>query len=83
MSDSLQPHGLVACPGSSVHEIFQARILEWVAIPTPGDLLNPGVEPAYPAWLVGSLPQSHREAGSKKLEVSISVNQKLVSILRN
>ena len=28
--DSLQPHGLQ--PGSSVHGIIQARILEWVAI---------------------------------------------------
>ena len=27
--------------GSSVHGIFQARILEWVAIPTPGDLSGP------------------------------------------
>ena len=33
-------------PGSSVHGIFQARILEWVAFPTPGDLPDPGVEPA-------------------------------------
>ena len=31
VSDSLQPHGQ-SPPGSSVHEIFQARILEWVAI---------------------------------------------------
>ena len=31
VSDSLQPHGH-SLPGSSVHEIFQARILEWVAI---------------------------------------------------
>ena len=31
--------------GSSVHGISQARILEWVAIPTPGDLPNPGMEP--------------------------------------
>ena len=30
-------------PGFSVHGIFQARILEWVA--TPGDLPNPGIEP--------------------------------------
>ena len=44
VSDSLQPHGLVASPGFSVHGIFQARILEWVAIPTPGDLPNPGTE---------------------------------------
>ena len=29
MSNSFRPHGL---PGSSLHGIFQARILEWVAI---------------------------------------------------
>ena len=32
MFNSLQPHGLYSLPGSSVHRIFQARILEWVAI---------------------------------------------------
>ena len=31
-------------PGFSVHGIFQARILEWVAIPTPGDVPNLGVQ---------------------------------------
>ena len=36
-------------PGFSVLGIFQARILEWVAIPTPGDLPNPGMEPGSPA----------------------------------
>ena len=30
-------------PGSSVLGIFQARILEWVAIPTPGDTNCPSV----------------------------------------
>ena len=29
--------------------ILQARILEWVAMPPPGDLLNPGIEPRSPA----------------------------------
>ena len=33
-------------PGSSVHGIFQARILEWVPFLTPGDLPDPGIEPA-------------------------------------
>ena len=33
-------------PGSSVHGIFQARILERFAFPSPGDLLDLGVEPA-------------------------------------
>ena len=32
MSNSLWPHGLYSLPGSSVHGIFQARILEWGAI---------------------------------------------------
>ena len=68
-------------PGSSVHGIFQARVLEWNVIafsrtvayqtplsmgltrqeswsglpfPFPGDLLDPGVEPASPA-LAGRL----------------------------
>ena len=33
VSDSLWPHGLYSPPGSSVHGVLQARILEWVAIP--------------------------------------------------
>ena len=33
-------------PGSSVHGILQARILERVAGPPPGDLPDPGIEPA-------------------------------------
>ena len=32
-------------PGSFVNGIFQARILQWVAILTSGDLPNPGSEP--------------------------------------
>ena len=31
-------------PGASVLGILQARILEWVAIPPPGDLLKRGTE---------------------------------------
>ena len=32
-------------PASSVQGILQARILEWVSSPPPGDLPNPGIEP--------------------------------------
>ena len=32
-------------PGSSVHGILQARILDWAAFPPPGDLPDPGIEP--------------------------------------
>ena len=41
-------------PSSSVHEIFQARVLEWVA--SPGDLPDPGIEPGSPALQADSLP---------------------------
>ena len=36
-------------PGSSVHGILQAKILEWVASLPPGDLPNPGIELTSPA----------------------------------
>ena len=35
-------------PGTSVHGIFQARILVWVGIRTLEDLTDPGMEPASP-----------------------------------
>ena len=31
-------------PGSSVHEILKARIVEWVAMPSSRDLPDPGIE---------------------------------------
>ena len=42
-------------PGSSVHGVLQARILEWVAIPFSGDLPNPGIEPESPTLQGDSL----------------------------
>ena len=36
-------------PGSSVHGIFQARVLEWIVISFSGDLLDPGIELESPA----------------------------------
>ena len=36
-------------PGSSVYGIFQKRVLEWVPLPSPGNLPNPGIEPGSPA----------------------------------
>ena len=46
-------------PGSSVHGILQARILEWVAIPPSGDLPDRGTGPTSltsSALAAGSLP---------------------------
>ena len=43
-------------PGSSVHGILQARILEWVAISFSRDLPDPGVKPRSPTLQADSLP---------------------------
>ena len=48
MPNSLQPQDY-SLPGSSLHGIFQARILEQVAISFSGDLPDPGIEPTSPA----------------------------------
>ena len=40
----------------TIHEILLARILEWVAFPSPGDLPNPGTEPRSPALQADSFP---------------------------
>jgi len=34
----------VSPPGSSVHGILQARILEWVVMSSSGDLPDPGIK---------------------------------------
>ena len=43
-------------PGSCVHGIFQARILEGVVISLSGDLPNPGIEPGSPTMQADSIP---------------------------
>ena len=65
-------------PGSSVHGIFQARILEWVAMPSSRGSSQPGIEPTSltsPLLQVGSLPLAppgkpgeHYEVSLKKLK---------------
>ena len=45
-------------PDSSVHGILQARILECVVIPTPGDLPKPGIKTVSPALQADSYKNS-------------------------
>ena len=40
----------------TVYGILQARILEWVAFPSPGDLPSPGIKPGSLALQADSLP---------------------------
>ena len=67
-------------PGCSVHGILQARILEWVASPSPGDLPDPGIKPTSPgssALQADSLPsepleKSRGEEGEEYLQMDKS-----------
>ena len=43
-------------PGFSVLGVLQARILWWIAFPSPEELPNPGIEPWSPASKADSLP---------------------------
>ena len=61
-SDSCD-HMDCSLPGSSVHGIFQARILEWVAFPPPGDFPDPGIRPASPALAGGFLIEPRGKLG--------------------
>ena len=55
-------------PGSFVHGILQARILEWVAIPSPGDLSDLGIKPGSPTSQADSLPSEPPGMTIKKAE---------------
>ena len=54
MSDSVTPR-TVACWAPLSMGLIQARILEWVACPSPGDLPNPVTEPRSPTLQADSL----------------------------
>ena len=58
VDDSWDPKDC-SLPGSSVHGILQARILEWVAISSSGHFPDPGIKPrspVSPALQMDSLP---------------------------
>jgi len=42
-------------PGFSVHGILQARVLEWLPFPLPGNLPDPRIEPQSPELKADSL----------------------------
>ena len=65
-------------PGSPVHGILQARILEWLPCPPLGDLPDLGIEPAAPALQADSLLLSHH--GSPY--TSCNISDKITTSLR-
>ena len=70
-------------PGSSVYGILQARILEWVVVPSPGGLPNPRIETRSPTLEADSLPSEppgkpkNSGVGSLSLFQGIFLSQEL------
>ena len=72
VSDSSGPHGLYSPPGFSVHGVCQARILEWIAISSSGDLPNPGVKPFVSCASCRQIyPLSHFPGGSDSKSICL------------
>ena len=57
-------------PGSFVHGIFQARILEWVVIPFSEDLPDQGIKPVTPA-LTGRFFATEQPEGILKILIPV------------
>ena len=62
-------------PGSSVHRILQATILEWVAIPFSRRSSQPRIESGSPALRADSLPSEPSGKPSYNLKVKVTVAQ--------
>ena len=63
-------------PGSYVHGVFQARILEWIAISSSRDLPHPGIEPKSPPLAGGCFITE--PAGKPQLESYYLVNSIII-----
>ena len=75
LCDFVRHCGLYSPPGSSVHGILQARILEWVAMPPPGDLSDPGIKPRLLTllhWQAGYLPTER--PGKSHIHIHVQTN---------
>ena len=62
-------------PGSSARGILQARTLEYIAIPSSGDLFNPGIEHGSPALQADSLlsePQGKKPAEALTSQIRLA-----------
>ena len=58
-------------PGSSVHEILQAKYWSGLPFPSPGDLPDPGIKPGSPALQADALPS---EPPGKLKEINIELS---------
>ena len=65
-------------PGSSIHRISQARILEWVVISFTMGSSQPRIKPGLLLWQADSLPMSH--LGPVKMGCAVLSHFRLVRL---
>ena len=73
-------------PGSSIHGILQARVLEWVAISFSSILPDPGIQPGSPALQADSLPTELLRKSYKRRHLNekpVHLNWRVASIHHN
>ena len=70
-------------PGSTVHGVFQARILEWVAISFSRGSPQPRIEPASSAWQADSLPLNHPGSPTGHYAIEYNFKQHKEAYLMN
>ena len=73
MSDSVQPHGLCVAHQAPLFMVF-SRQEYWsgLSFPSPGDCLDPGIKPRYPALQGDSLPSE--PPGKRQIDSSSGSN---------
>ena len=64
-------------PGSSVHGIFRAIVLEWIAISFSRDLPDPGIELGCPALQADTLPSEPHFANAPNMGAPQYIRQML------
>ena len=69
-------------PVTSIHRIFQAGVLEWVAFPPPRDLLDPGIKLMSPALQANSLLSAPSGKPSPQLWPELKPDIKKLSLLK-
>ena len=83
-TSSWNPKVLVAqlcLPGFSVHGILQARVLGWVPLSSPGDLLDSGIEPKSPTLQADSLPSELPRKPLEPQSGTLFGNRTLVDVI--
>ena len=82
MSDSLQPHGLVAYQAPPSMGFSRQEYWSGLPFPSPGDLPDSGIEPGSPAFQADALTSEPPRKPHKEERCCLNCKQSLVSLIK-